>query len=1165
MRKIGLLVLAIIAVALTTKAENYNFWLNSGSIAEQLGRSGGMSFSEILSQCPGYDMYVYDFGTTISPECGDESLGFYIAGASDASKEKFPAANDFGKMPVGTDEFIDVTNYIHLVDNGNIEIYFQFGAGVSFNRAYLKVIEGEHYEIRFVNEDASSDVAGLETFSFNMWHGEVIEALRETNNGKTDFQFSHITDGKAYYKLDILRTVEIKYVIQCAMYINGDATTGLMFDARETDKFMPIAKSDYFKNSRIKVGLQFSAMYIEVDLDETNPDKRYRMYLSSDGTINESAASQAPMNTNSYSLILGKGNVYDALKGTQTGTIAVPFTKHNESDNIYIINLGKNISTADLAENFSLMVNDGYADAMFNLTATDTYVNASAGQKSTFAQNLSFNKILLRVSGENFDVYDMYLVNEAVPADYAKAQYHALPALKGWTNGDADAAIRNNFSGGFLDIPQNIERGDIGTSTDGVIYRYFEPVKNSEGKDIPNLYYLDIPEGVTLNADMMPLSADAAADSRHFDVFNIVTEDGYDAANVFQGGQVFYADTWWCANPRLHAGEDAEGNVILREINTIYPDYVVTKGDLYFGETEATTIYGITLFKIVGETYNMYVDGGGIVDGNLYYLYFNTVPGRGYETTCPILLNVFDDKLTADHPLAGKDGSELTLYTPKGNAAFNIPDFGEGSSQVMMNLSDRVLSNGDANYSVDLSLWAENDSFEFIDVTGTQRWLASAGDALRANKWSNYYSGTWLDDNNTGAIHIDQTGIEYYRAVLATNVDQARYQILSNTPSIDVVAFNQYKSTAEGEGNEDHSQNLIYTGTELHTEIVWQDGEDLSITLTFTDPENPAVSYTETLTFLAGDVEKYLADGTFAPLDSDDTFTEGNETRYRIDLGQWLIKPGMSVAVTSQFGSQQPVTVAGLSANSLPTPYMLISAVPVGVGSEEETNTTYTADIAWENLVVNDYPHFYSLYQFDAEADKSIDPYVDFADVESIETAVSTGLLQNIENENGENRHIGSSLDDVNITATEFGLGHSGSESNTLVVTIGYVGTMTYTYAYPTDGPVALASLTDELDYAVAADGFTTATEVSYPDATTADFTMTLKDTVQTGIDNVDGSKAKVIAGNGTLTITGTEAPVSIYDMTGACVYAGTDRTIALDRGIYVVALDTATCKVIVR
>lgn len=1155
------------------RGEEFVYWIEKndnveGSIYNQLGLTGYYG-NELTFLTPAEVgsvdwLAAYDFGQTVNlnPAIDDRSFEISVLNVPNTTlyapvTETVDEVVDSRLNGNNTIEnlapadfvdgiWFDLTPYLAKNGDGKLSVNLQFTESLSWRSAYTKKewneTEGRyHYFVKF--DDQPVTAALLENISLHMWHGEIAEDL---DNYYPAFTYSHSDSDYAYYKMPLSKQVDISYVIQLNFWVNG-WDMDMMFDARDTDCFIPVETNPYFDNSRIKVGLKIKSLWVRVNLNAESNEGKYSIYLSSTDEINTEAPAQTPVNSNNYALLLGEGPVYDALKGTQSGSIVVPFTKHNQSDNVYVINLGKKVTIPAGGESFALMVNSQMVNVNFAVNGDDEYYQGQNGgaMKSWLGSGSTFNRILLRVSGSNFENFDMWLANDAEPADYNSTRY-SVPALKIWT-GD-----NGNHGGGFFNIPED----KLSMKDGSVNYYNFSPVEGN-----PNLFYLDFgAEGIVLNEDGTP------------DIFNIMNLDGYDSAVVFQGGQAFYNNTWWCANPKL-INWDTDGNITLNPIDMkINGDYF-TEGDLFFGgdpnatTVSATTVYGITLFQIVGRKYNYYADTestDGIVDGNIYYLYFNTDPSKvgTPERTCPILLNVFDKEA---NQVKGANGAELLTYTPApftdaAGTVFNSPEFkgGEAATQIMLTQSNVALQNVDANYSVDLSITPADNSFQFVDVTGTQRWLASSSDALRANRWSNYYSGSWTDDNAQEAIAIQQPGVEYYRAVLATNLDQARYQILSLVPSVDTQAFNQYKSTAQGQKNENHKDNIIYPGSDIYTEVTWTQQSDLKVTLTFTEPDG--TQSIKEFTFAYSEIDSLIEQGVLTELTADDTFLEEGETRYRIDLGQWLLEPGTKVEVTTQFGDTLPVSSGSVPTHTLPDTEILdLASLPSWVLSSTEDNHTYSSDLYW-NYPTNDYPRYYTLYTYDAEAY----PDLDLSTQEMIDQAIADGILTVVEKEYAGNETFKESATIEN--ATTFGNGHDGEDGSKLV-TIGYAATMTYTYAYPADGPAEWTEAT-QLKYSEVTEGYISDTVTSDPSTSTSDFIMGSRDNnTIVGVDQIqDEPEVKVYGTTGALKI---EAPAEtiaeIYSLSGTVIYTGRPGVVELQSGIYVVRVAGSVWKVTVR
>ena len=67
------------------------------------------------------------------------------------------------------------------------------------------------------------------------------------------------------------------------------------------------------------------------------------------------------------------------------------------------------------------------------------------------------------------------------------------------------------------------------------------------------------------------------------------------------------------------------------------------------------------------------------------------------------------------------------------------------------------------------------------------------------------------------------------------------------------------------------------------------------------------------------------------------------------------------------------------------------------------------------------------------------------------------------------------------------------------------------------------------------------------------------------GIQSVDGDNLRIFTTPGQLHIAGTSAPATVYNLQGRSVYRGTDRTITLPGGAYIVQVGDTVRKAVVR
>ena len=72
------------------------------------------------------------------------------------------------------------------------------------------------------------------------------------------------------------------------------------------------------------------------------------------------------------------------------------------------------------------------------------------------------------------------------------------------------------------------------------------------------------------------------------------------------------------------------------------------------------------------------------------------------------------------------------------------------------------------------------------------------------------------------------------------------------------------------------------------------------------------------------------------------------------------------------------------------------------------------------------------------------------------------------------------------------------------------------------------------------------------------------EDNGQGDIETIDSDSVSVTAAGGAIRVEGAEgAEAEVYSLSGALLYRGTDSTIALPRGIYIVKVAGMTTKVI--
>lgn len=849
-------------------------------------------------------------------------------------------------------------------------------------------------------EEAGPFTAHDATFTMSFWEGPINDALRGSNQQASNIPFEYYetreADGhrRGVYRIFVADNIAAnRFVSQ--MYLGGrfsvrkyskggdhvkvetkqntDGYKTYFFDAHQTDVLVPVTDSFWCNNSRMEANLTVKAIYLRVDYDEffenSSSDRGdadfLHVMLSSNGLIDTHLEEQRPLNSDSYSIALSDGSVYDALKRTRTGRIEVPFVRHNSAKEGYVIKLGRYITTEE-AEKFTFMVNDRPVDVKFDVSATSASTDAAQGSEGTIAAGLRFNQIILMVSGDRFDRYALWLADEsgARPENY-DIYADNLPMMKVW-GGDSSWQ-------GLYNSPLTP------TYSEGTVkYFAFEPVKSDNGK-YTNLYYLDLGEGVKVRkAD---LSSPATVDQ-----FNIVDQDGFDISNPYQGSQFIYPGAWWCANPNLMV-DGSEGREFQGHRFKAVPE-LPSRVDLAFNLPddggEETTIYGITLFKIIGRVYDIYAKE--VRERNLYYLYAHTSrPDAGASTrekcekTAPILLRIKNVERAAsvddykakiashpDHPVFYAT-SEPELYTPVfSSLGFNDPHFSDSNRNCVLRLTDIVSSeNDDINYEFAPSgmvLYPGNpEPFEFVDVTGTQRWSApGTDDRLRVNKWSNYYAGDFDLDH---LLNVYNPKRQYHKMVLGTNPDNVRYQVMSTDMSL--MSRPRFDYSPAGE-NHDEADRFIYPVSDLSAVMLWRNDSKIRLTLTAGDSQ------------IYENIIDYGESGVPADQqlpDSDGFFAEG-EAPFEVNIGSFVVHPATEVKALVEYIDDEGNIIdhsdGSATTADLPVPAMeSLSAEPVSYVYQNNVRD-FTSDITWSTDHGNDFPAHITVYHYDLtnQADK---------------------------------------------------------------------------------------------------------------------------------------------------------------------------------------------------
>lgn len=842
-------------------------------------------------------------------------------------------------------------------------------------------------------EEAGAFTAHDATFTMSFWEGPINDALRGSNQQASNIPFEYYetreADGhrRGVYRIFVADNIDAnRFVSQ--MYLGGrfsvrkysidgghvkvetkqntDDYKTYFFDAHQTDVLVPVTDSFWCNNSRMEANLTVKAIYLRVDYDEffeNNSSDRgdadfLHVMLSSNGLIDTHLEEQRPLNSDSYSIALSDGSLYDALKRTRQGRITVPFVRHNSAREGYVIKLGRYI-TSEEAEKFTFMVNDRPVGVKFDVSATSASVEAAQGSEGTIAGGLRFNQIILMVSGDRFDRYALWLADDSGqrPENY-DIYADNLPMMKVW-GGDSSWQ-------GLYNSPLTP------TYSEGTVkYFAFEPVKSDNGK-YTNLYYLDLGEGVKVRkAD---LSSPATVDQ-----FNIVDQDGFDISNPYQGSQFIYPGAWWCANPNLMV-DGSEGREFQGHRFKAVPE-LPSRVDLAFNLPDdggkETTIYGITLFKIIGRVYDIYARQ--VRERNLYYLYAHTSrpdarasTREKCEKTAPILLRIKNVERAAsvddykakiashpDHPVFYAT-SEPELYTPVfSSLGFNDPHFSDSNRNCVLRLTDIVSSeNDDINYEFAPSgmvLYPGNpEPFEFVDVTGTQRWSApGTDDRLRVNKWSNYYAGDFDLDH---LLNVYNPQRQYHKMVLGTNPDNVRYQVMSTDMSL--MSRPRFDYSPAGE-NHDEADRFIYPVSDLSAVMLWRNDSKIRLTLTAGDSQ------------IYENIIDYGESGVPADQqlpDSDGFFAEG-EAPFEVNIGSFVVHPATEVKALVEYIDDEGNIIdhsdGSATTADLPVPAMeSLSAEPVSYVYQNNVRD-FTSDITWSTDHGNDFPAHITVYHYD--------------------------------------------------------------------------------------------------------------------------------------------------------------------------------------------------------
>lgn len=831
-------------------------------------------------------------------------------------------------------------------------------------------------DARTVSVTPKSGEVSYTDFEIKFWEGPIFEALKP--QGATSDKFMHFN----YYGKDNIHNYEvyelkvadeidpIKYASQmalkgsvatasCTYQPGADGKFGsftfdesktsayrvdpAFFDAHTPDVRVPVTTEFWCDHARMEVGMTVKSIYLFFDRNRMgshdNGETPLYIMASSTGKPTFGAPVQRPLNSDTYSITLTSGALYDALKGTQTGPITVPFARHHAAEGGYSINLGRYVTTG--AEGFTFNVNgQPYSGGgfVFGGGDVDRLVSPTSGAGSALpATPLTFNRIILMVGdkdGGKYNDYKLWLANSDLPDDYKKYGREAgLPMLKVWTGLDY---VTTKWSDLYdSDVQADAADGDVK-------YYKFQPVMSRQGNQT-NLYYLDLSNG----GEGVKISRFKADGARHYDQFNIVDNNGYDISTPYQGSQLMYTGQWWCANPNLVVDDAAydkmsdEEKAALRTYNGLrFKPVQKTDSRVDLCWDEDATIYGISLFKIMGHGYDVYADA--VIERPLYYLYAHTEPRNGesvrdkVEKTAPILF-----ELTTKEGYGKPGYADWTQYTESGKYATGL---NSGDNQYyVVKLADKTLdANDDLNYLLTSGDYeytpGTRHPFEFVDVTGDQRWTGTGeADKLRPNIWSNYNTGLLHTDNRITLLNGDA---KYFKIVLATNPDQTRYQVMSRGISI----LPQGKLMYDSHHDADHKAEdlLIYPTTDINGSFFWQKGaSELTVTLHFTDESGNDVTTTDVK------ISKEEAEANKLP-DQQGFFEEGEFT-FTLDLGKYCTNPEWKVYATAAFdngGNVDPSARYETCGYDVPG----ISDITVSDTSKDgDDKGDYYATVAWKS------------------------------------------------------------------------------------------------------------------------------------------------------------------------------------------------------------------------
>lgn len=679
-----------------------------------------------------------------------------------------------------------------------------------------------------------------------VWEGPLAAVINDEKNAEiypkhesaTSFHKVGDINGKEVWKLEITDKPQVDpYVSQFELRVNyGTGYKKVMIDAHSENTYVDAYSDFWCMHSRMEPGVKVNTIYFIYDknkeVDEEKNETPFQFMFSSDGEFHYDAYVQPLLNSDNYSIRISSGKVYDALKGTQPGSIVVPFIRHHIAKEGFSINLGKEVTLTE-NETFTFMIKGVPYRAQFDLTKVYSDVSEDLQtpahpqdemKESMMAQDLTFNKIVLIV-GQNpetgkYDQYSMYLLDKrSEPVDFIANGYRPEldkdgkeiegtlsrkrqqnPKLKIWDGNDA------TWEGLYDSSIKFTPNGNVKLYDFEPIMTYVEDNETGVPKKT-NIYYLPLPNGVEIKG----------FDGVNNDMFNILDNEGYDISNPYQGSQIIYPQDWWCVNPSLgyeHRSElraayphDTFGDLELRTLDGFYfPPLDANIGmsvvDLGWGVNTANNtdkIYGITMFKIMGYGYDVYA--GTYKERPLYYLYAEKDPAKdpALEENYTIVREIGPDGTTVDR-------KEYTCYEKSAPILLHVKD----DSELKVKSSEAGVNTDADGYEMPKSFTPTSNNKHSLDLSGKYYQLGLSDVQLTGNDDLN-----WLPCDQNG-VPSDNIKFRPLGAKSIEFVDVTGHQTWDAYGEADRLTPNRwsnYYSTYDDEANDlviDQTKNIEY-------------------------------------------------------------------------------------------------------------------------------------------------------------------------------------------------------------------------------------------------------------------------------------------------------------------------------------------------------------------